>query len=175
MNMTKNETPRIWIACLAAYNEGTLHGEWVDVTDYDDLIEAKDRIIASSPAFHPEEWAIFDYEGFYGLDLGEYADFEKIARIAELIETHGEEFAAFAGHVGLEFVTADKFLEDFCGQWASEEQFAEELFDEVYALEGVHEAVRNYIDYEKFARDLFINDYYSVDSTEGGIFVFYRT
>ena len=79
--MTTTETPRFWIACLAAYNEGTLHGEWVDVTDYDDLIEAKDRIIASSPAFHPEEWAIFDYEGFYGIDLGEHADFEKIASI----------------------------------------------------------------------------------------------
>jgi len=27
---TATDTPRIYVACLAAYNAGKLHGEWID-------------------------------------------------------------------------------------------------------------------------------------------------
>jgi hypothetical protein len=30
---------RIYVACLAAYNAGYLHGEWIDVTDTDSINE----------------------------------------------------------------------------------------------------------------------------------------
>jgi antirestriction protein len=35
--MTTNDTPRVYIACLACYNEGKLHGEWIDATDADEM------------------------------------------------------------------------------------------------------------------------------------------
>jgi hypothetical protein len=31
------ETPKIYVACLAAYNSGYLHGKWLDALDEDEI------------------------------------------------------------------------------------------------------------------------------------------
>lgn len=49
-------TPRVWIGSLADYNNGTLHGDWVDAAvDEEDLIAAAERIVASSEESGAEE------------------------------------------------------------------------------------------------------------------------
>ncbi|WP_414590041.1 antirestriction protein ArdA [Scytonema sp. PCC 10023] len=54
-----HEAPQIYIACLAAYNAGKLHGSWVTVDgDADDLEGEIKKIIATSPEPDAEEWAI---------------------------------------------------------------------------------------------------------------------
>lgn len=43
-------TPRIYVACLASYNNGRLYGEWIDVpSDVDELREEIARILRGSP------------------------------------------------------------------------------------------------------------------------------
>lgn len=61
---TTDETPRVWVGCLAAYNAGHLHGKWVEVTpDPDDLHEAIREVIESSPEGpYAEEWFFADWE-----------------------------------------------------------------------------------------------------------------
>ncbi len=76
--------PRIWIASLADYNNGRLHGAWVDAAqDPEGLEQAAWRILAGSPEPGAEEWAIHDYDGFGPLRLGEYESFEDISAIAK--------------------------------------------------------------------------------------------
>jgi antirestriction protein len=41
---TTNDTPQVWIACLACYNEGRLHGEWIDATDADAMRELINKL-----------------------------------------------------------------------------------------------------------------------------------
>jgi len=68
---TKDEI-RIYVACLAAYNSGYLHGQWIDATQGEDHIWTETRaMLAASPIPHTDEWAIHDYEGFEGADLSE--------------------------------------------------------------------------------------------------------
>lgn len=47
------ETMRIYVACLASYNNGRHHGEWFDLDDYvdaEDLSEAvKEKVLLTSP------------------------------------------------------------------------------------------------------------------------------
>lgn len=72
-NSLESDCPSVWIGCLSAYNEGILHGEWVDVPEYlEDLIQVKNEILKTSPGENPEEWEIFDSEGFapFGVDQG---------------------------------------------------------------------------------------------------------
>jgi Antirestriction protein (ArdA) len=40
---------RIYVACLAAYNAGYLHGEWIDVTDTDSINEQVQAMLKASP------------------------------------------------------------------------------------------------------------------------------
>jgi antirestriction protein len=63
-----SEEIRIYLACLAAYNNGKLHGVWIDATnDIDDIQDQINEMLESSPEEDAEEWAIHDYEsyGFY--------------------------------------------------------------------------------------------------------------
>jgi antirestriction protein len=161
-----SDTPRIYVACLASYNAGILHGEWIDVTDADSIHEAIQEMLKRSPSPGAEEWAIHDYDGFGPLGLSEYEDIGRVAELGALIAEHGEAFAAYADHVGAEYATEDGFQDAYCGEWDSEQAYAENLFDELYAHE-VPEHIAPYIDYEAFTRDLFISDYFSVDRASG--------
>ncbi|MEP0248115.1 antirestriction protein ArdA, partial [Roseibium sp.] len=52
------DRPRIYVACLAAYNGGRLHGQWIDATEPDEVREEVRTMLATSPEPDAEEWAI---------------------------------------------------------------------------------------------------------------------
>jgi len=82
--------PRIYVACLAAYNNGRLHGAWIDANQSaDDIAAEVQTMLAASPEPGAEEWAIHDYEGFGELRLSEWESFERVASIAAGIAEHG--------------------------------------------------------------------------------------
>ena len=66
------ETPRIYVACLAAYNNGQLHGWWIDADDADSVRDQISDMLKASPQPNAEEHAIHDFEGFCGLRVEEY-------------------------------------------------------------------------------------------------------
>ena len=164
------DTPRVYAACLASYNAGHLHGEWIDATDADEIREAIENMLSESPAPNAEEWAIHDYENFGPINLSEWPDLDKVAEVGALIEEHGPAFAAHADNVGIDHATEEGFQDAYCGEWDSEKAYGEHLFDELY-LHEVPEHVQPYIDYDAFARDLFMGDCFSVDKP-GGVYVF---
>lgn len=66
--------PRIYVACLAAYNRGCLYGAWIPVEDDEAAVWLQiNAMLAASPIAGAEEWVIHDYEGFGGVELAEYA------------------------------------------------------------------------------------------------------
>jgi len=170
MTDTTTDTPRIYVACLASYNAGILHGKWIDATDAEAIREEIQEMLIWSPCPGAEEWAIHDYKGFGSLRLGESEDIDRVAELGALIDEYGEAFAAYANHVGVDYATEESFQDAYCGEWDSEEAYAEDLFDELYAHD-LPDHIAPYIDYGAFARDLFINDYFSVENNSG-VYVF---
>ena len=172
MQNTLQTTPKIYVACLAAYNNGILHGQWIDANQSAEAIHAQIQdMLGSSPTLGAEEWAIHDYEGFEGLRLSEYEDIAKVSEIAGFIQEYGEAWALYADHVGLEYATKEGFEEAYSGEWDSEANFAEEL---AWDTMEIPKHLGFYIDFGKFARDLFINDYFSADGEGGKVYVFHR-
>lgn len=165
-------TPKIYVACLAAYNNGFLHGQWIEVNQETEVIhEEIQDMLKRSPSAGAEEWAIHDYEGFCGIRLSEYEYIAKVVEIAKLINEHGEAWAVYAEYVGTDYATTESFEEAYQGEWDSEEDFAENLAEETMEIP---EHLKYYIDYEKFARDLFINDYFSEKGENYRVYVFRR-
>ena len=69
---------------------------------------------------------------------------------------HGELGAEVASYCCGDIDQALSMLEDdYHGEYRSEKDFAESLFDDCYIHE-IPEHLRFYIDYESFARDIFI-------------------
>jgi len=153
--MTNSFEPRIYVACLAAYNNGHLHGAWIDVGE--DTNEVWDQIkamLANSPIPDAEEHAIHDYEGFGGVRIEEYDSVETIVRIAGFLKEHGEIGAFVLEHCCIDFDEANEMLERYTGTHSSAAYFAEELTLETTEIPS---NLAYYINYEAMARDMQMN------------------
>ena len=68
--MNQKLKPMIYVACLAAYNAGHLHGEWLDAArEAAEIQEDIRAILQSSPVDSGGDFAIHDYEGFGDLRM----------------------------------------------------------------------------------------------------------
>lgn len=162
---------RIYVACLAAYNSGILHGQWIDVTQGVDHIWSETKaMLKASPIRDAEEHAIHDYEGFESANISEYDSFKTVAEIAAFIEEHG----ALGGKV-LEYYrdleSARTALRNhYAGEYKTVADFAEEITEET---SEIPESLRFYIDYDRMARDLEISDILTLETGFEEIHIFW--
>jgi antirestriction protein len=164
-----NDTPKVWIGCLAAYNGGSLHGKWVDATDVDGIREAGAEVIKTSPADFPEELFIADYDGFPSdvvRAFGEYPDYDTVAKVATALEVHGAPFSAWLSIDYRELASDDlvsQFEESYRGEYESERDFAYQYLSDCgwQGLETIPDAVMSYLDMDMIVRDLFQHGPYS--------------
>lgn len=171
--------PRVYVASLADYNAGRLHGEWVDLDDAQDLGERVQAMLRRSPEPVAEEWAIHDYEGFGPLHLDEYESLDTVAMLAQGIRQHGP---AFAHWVALEGATTGdllaRFEDAYLGHWESIEAFAESLFDDFgyqqILDQIIPEQLQPYVrfDAEAWARDLDLGGDITTSQADRGVYVF---
>jgi antirestriction protein len=156
--------PRIYVACLAAYNNGHLHGVWIDANqDADSLYVDVKNMLAESPIPRAEEWAIHDFEGFGDVRINEYAGLENVSNLAKFVAEHGELGAEVLSHFCGDLDDAERALEEcYHGEFASEEDFACYWLREVDCRD-IPDYLENYIDYKAMAYDFFISDFYSIE------------
>lgn len=170
------DRPAIYIACLSAYNNGKLHGAWINADrDVDEIQEDIEYILSYSPEDDAEEWAIHDYQGFEGLKISEYEGIENVSQLAIAIAEHGKPFAVYCNY-HCDDATVDNFLESYQGCYESEEDFVEEMLKEQGTFAQVEAIGLNpsYIDLEAIARDWFIDSYFSVKESYHKVYVFIR-
>lgn len=173
-----DRTPRIYVASLADYNAGDLHGCWIDadqpVTEIHDAIA---RMLSQSLQPIAEDWAIHDYENFGGLRLSEFEDLERVSEAACGIVEHGPLFAAVVSHFGGlgNLDEARRYMEDGCrGAFSSLADYAEELIGDCYAdaLKPLPEFIRGHIDWDGIGRDLELSGDIFTIVCDGQLYVF---
>jgi len=167
-----NTKPRIYIACLAAYNRGVLHGAWIDADQepaeiWTDIWRMLDR----SPAADAEEYAIHDYEGFERLEVDEYDGIDRISRLAAFIVEHGKLGASLLSHFGGVLDYARKAIEEsYHGCFGTLADYMQEVTES-----GTEMPVpfRYYIDWQAMARDAEMNgDVFTISLAHNEVHVF---
>lgn len=167
-------TAQIYVACLAAYSNGKLHGEWIPCTDEDTIKDGIKKVLETSPEnnkpYPCEEFAIHDHEGLG--DIGEYTPISDIVARVEFIEEVGDEDLALAilEHA-CDLDEAKTLFENYNGEYKNIGDFAYGLMEDCYDLNAIPDVMRHHIDFDGVARDLFINDYTDINS-KNGIYVF---
>jgi len=146
---------KIYAACLASYNNGTLYGKWIDVVGEwsDEISDQIQNMIDASPTPGAEEYAIHDYDNLP--DFGEHPDLQAISDYCRLVEEYdhlGEDgVRAIVDNCNGNVDQASKDCENaVC--YSSFQDYADELADEM--LHGVGQNIASYFDYEAHARDL---------------------
>lgn len=174
-----DDAPQIYVACLAAYNAGLLHGMWIDCTqDADDIREDIEWMLSWSPCRDREsceEYAIHDYQNWYDIHIDEYDDIEKLAELAQLLSEHGEAYAAYYSYDSTS-ASLEDFQERYYGEYENEEDFVYAQLEEQGVFTKLEEMgiPSFYMDLKAIARDWFIDSFYSVQESFNKIYVFHR-
>jgi antirestriction protein len=163
---------RIYVACLAAYNNGILHGCWIDAEqEPDDIRSGIAAMLKASPIAGAEEFAIHDYEGFEGASVSEYQGIDSVAELAAFIAEHGPLGGKLVEYFGSLDDAREAMEEHYAGEYQSVADFAQELTEQSTEIPA---SLQYYIDWERMARDLEINDVLTIETGFECVHIFWR-
>jgi antirestriction protein len=164
--------PRIYVACLAAYNNGYLHGAWIEATQGEwGMWEDIQKMLAASPIPDAEEHAIHDYEGFEGARISEYTGIETVAKLAAFITEHGALGGAVLAHYNNDLDEAREALtERYHGCFKSLADYVQDMTEDSMTIP---QSLQYYIDWEAMARDAELNgDLFTISTAYNEVHVF---
>lgn len=166
---------RIYVACLASYNDGIMHGCWIeDLQDKseEEVFDEINAMLKESKQPGAEEWAIHDHEGFDGMEVSEYHDICELVECAQAVYTSEYDADLIAGvssHLDCGAAAAISYLEDnYLGLHDNLESYAVSFLEETGGLESLPSYLQGYFDYQAYGRDLELNgDVFTVDAHPG--------
>lgn len=163
----------IYVADLAAYNAGILHGVWINATDdLEEIQEQVNAMLAASPEPDVEEYAIHDYEGFGNYRLSGYEGLEAAHEIACFIEEYSDFGSELLSHFGDPDEARRVADEDYCGCYRSLAEYAKELTEETTDIPA---SLVYYIDYESMGRDMELNgDVFTIETAFEEVHIFWN-
>ncbi len=165
---------RIYVGTYAKYNNGSLKGEWIDLSDYSDLDEfleycRKLHKDESDPELMFQAWEEIPSTLISECNLNK-SFFNLRESLEQLDSCESNAFWLWVENVRKNLSDdSDELIDDFrtayIGCYSSKEEFATEQLDE----SSLSEFALLYFDYEKYADDLFMTDYNYIDG-----YVFYN-
>ena len=157
-----SDSPALYCGTYGKYNSGNLRGMWVNVSTFDDYEDFVNFCKAIHADEEDPELMYQDYENMpgslYHESMGEEG-FNKIAEYCELCDDYSvsavDDFLEWDSTEDL-----DNMHDAYVGVYDSREDFAREIVSDCYDIENIMGNLACYFDYEAFARDLFMGDYY---------------
>ncbi|CAM2854218.1 antirestriction protein ArdA [Chryseobacterium flavum] len=157
----------VYVGTYHKYNEGSIFGKWLNLSDYTD----KEEFYTACKELHNDEedpeFMFQDYENIPEGLISEYGMSNNIFQVIEAFgnmdENQKEPFLIWCnnGHHSLSDEDIDDlisaFESDYIGEYNTEEDFAYEQVEEM----NLPDFAKRYFDYEAYARDLFLGDYWS--------------
>lgn len=161
---------QIYVGTYAKYNDGSLFGKWLQLSDYSDLDEFYE---ACKELHKDEEDPELMFQDWEEIPEGLISEcwlsenfFDLRDAMDSLKDDNQEAFMVWCTHGSYDISREDahilisKFRDEYCGKYNSEEDYAYEHVESCYDLP---EFAKTYFDYEKFARELFSTDYWYED------------
>ena len=163
---------RIYVACLAAYNSGILHGRWINANQEAwQIWEEVSVMLKASPIEEAEEWSIHDYEGFESVTISEWEGFERVSEIAAFIAEHGALGGKLIEYFGSLEDAKSAISDQYAGEYRSTADFVQEMTEQGTQIP---ESLQYYIDWNAMARDWEINDILTIETGFEAVHVFWR-
>ncbi|TDN38590.1 hypothetical protein A8B98_22865 [Hymenobacter sp. UV11] len=170
--VAQDTEPRVYIASLFDYNNGSHLGRWYDLADYDDAKELLGAIYQQLKQYDDlygvelnqprEEWSCHDYENFPERLYSEGMDFAKVyeylAATAEMDEDRKEAYEAFIEDGNEPEHFSDRYQGQFGGDASYDEErvladYAETTWLECHSADEIPSALKGYIDWTSLGRD----------------------
>lgn len=150
---TTETTAAVYVGTYRKYNEGSIFGGWLKLSDYANAEEFYDACKELHKDETDPEFMFQDYEGFPQSLYSESGNIDEIYEYLDFINDNSIDKDAFAAYMelGHDLEEAMKnFEEAYEGQWGSDREFCEQLFDEV---NDIPDHLVGYIDYKQVTYD----------------------
>ena len=149
-------SPRIYVGTYAKYNSGSIEGGWLDLKDF----RGKFEFQAACQKLHgsgEHEFMFQDHEGIPAKYISESHLSDDVWDEWIILDDDQKELLnVFLCNVNGEG-TLDDAEEAFQGKFASQGDWASDYWESTGLLHLIPENLRNYIDYEAYARDARLN------------------
>lgn len=148
---------KLYVGTYAKYNSGSIQGAWMDLEAYTD----RETFLEACKTLHRDETdpelMFQDFEGFpRGFYSESSAPPDELWEWLGLDEHEQELLAVYQGHID-QAGTIETARESFQGKYDSPSDWAENFLEDTGALQEVGDTLRNYIDFEAYARDAGFN------------------
>jgi len=161
---TLTDQPAIYVGTYAKYNDGNLNGAWVDMTKIADREDFNDLIKAIHADEEDPEYMFQDWQSIPDKFIGEswLSDewFEYCEATDDMDDNEREAYAAYCKAAS--DTDVERFREAYAGQFDSDEDFAENMADQLGLIDESAAWPNNCIDWERAAREL-MYDYFEQD------------
>lgn len=151
------ETPKVYIVNLSSYNNGNTRGKWYELPVDMSRVE---RELKLDPE-HGEEYAIHDFENFYGFSVGKYSSISELNDYAEKLEEISDldNINEFLEAYSIDDIISNKDDLEFV-EAEDDEDLAAELVAQMGGVETLSQStLERYFSYAAYGRDLAISDY----------------
>lgn len=169
--MNTSTSPRVYVGTYAKYNNGNLTGSWLALSDYAD----REAFLEAARELHKDEsdpeLMFQDFEGFPRSFYGESEIKSDLWEWLELSDDDKELLSVYLEEVNQDG-DIDAARDAFMGTANSEADWAETYLEETCGLEGVPAHLRNYIDFEAYARDAQLGGDVTFVRHQGEVWVF---
>lgn len=158
MTTTKTK-PQIYVACLSSYNEGRLHGKWIDCSaDVDDMYSDIESMLAESKSPFAEEWEIHDTDGVFSSHFVLDNGLDGIAEVMKAFADHDPN-AIYAYISFFSEWDLKHFEEAYSTCTENVKEYAVDLFWELSAFNStVQDELGSYINEDKVLREFEIEN-----------------
>ncbi len=158
---------RVYVGTYHKYNEGSIEGKWLDISDFDTREEFYNACRELHSDEEDPEFMFQDYENIPESLIDESwlssNLFEVMQALSDMDDEKREPFLIWCDNFHQDLSKQDvddlidSFENDYMGEYETEEDFAREL---VSLRNDLSEFALQHFDYESYARDLFIDGYW---------------
>lgn len=152
---------RIYVGTYHKYNSGSIAGQWLDCEDYSDRGEFLQACTELHKDESDPELMFQDWEDIPAGMVSESHVSDELWQWLELDEDDRNILAAYRENCG-EGADIDQAREAYQGTYNSDEDFAQQLAEDIGAIDENASWPYTCIDWERAARELMF-DYFSVD------------
>lgn len=151
------DTPKIYVGTYAKYNDGSLDGKWVDLTEYDtyeDFLAAMHELHSDEddPEFMVQDFENFPEKWYHEGGLPTEEEFNKINDYYMMGDDRKEAYEAYVNYTGDD--DFDNFQDAYQGHFDSPTDFAYDIVESL-GWDGIgQDNISMYFDYDSFGRDL---------------------
>ena len=144
---------KIYVGTYGKYNAGSIQGAWLDLSDYTD----RDAFYEACAELHSdEEDPEFMFQDWEDIPSDMVSESGISPECWELLEAY-EEFDEGAVNAYCYLFgewNKDEFQDNYHGEYDSWEAMAEAWLEDTGELNEIPERLRNYFDYQAYARDI---------------------